>query len=127
VESDIEACHRLPLSKNVKNKTTPKRTVVRFTNRKNCDSLFRNEKKLYSINLEKIGLQNVKLYINNNLCPYYKLLWSKSKNLYDTNIINRFWVFNGTINVKIGENDTLIHKITHESDITALFPTANFK
>ena len=41
VESgDIEACHHLAKRKDGRG---PKRTIVRFVNRKNCESLHRNK------------------------------------------------------------------------------------
>ena len=41
-KNDIEACHRLKDRRNVDG---PKRTIVRFVNRKKCDLLHRNKKK----------------------------------------------------------------------------------
>ena len=70
---DIEACHRLKS----RNPTAIKRTIVRFINRKNCDNLHRNKKKLkdnteVKNKLKKIGIHN-NVFVNNNLCPYNKM------------------------------------------------------
>ena len=50
-ERDIEACHRLVKRKNDRG---PKRTIVRFVNRKYCDLLHRNKKRL-SDDYSKMG------------------------------------------------------------------------
>ena len=69
-KNDIEACHRL---KDRRNPTGPKRTIVRFINRKKCDALHRNKKKLKDDPVKDkirliLGSRN-KVFINANLCP----------------------------------------------------------
>ena len=94
---DIEACHRLKDRK--KKDGEPKRTIFRFVNRKACDDLHSSKKKLKENNvsnkLKKMGLDQGKIYVNNNLRPYNKFLWGKCKLLLSKNLIDRFWVFNG--------------------------------
>ena len=74
---DIEACHRL--KKNKKERTP--RTIVRFVNRKYCDLLHQRKKNLKHIDtkgkLSQLGIDN-DLFINCNLAPYSKYLWSHS-------------------------------------------------
>ena len=70
-KSDIEACHRLFRKKN---QPGPKKTIVRFTNRKNCELLLRSNKRFANTaTQEKAGMNN-RIYINSNLCSYYKFL-----------------------------------------------------
>ena len=98
---DIEGCHRLKKKKNNKG---PARTIVRFTNRRNCEQFMRQKKTLNSsAKLAGIGLDRHKIYINNNLCPYNRFIWSKAKELYDKKMLNRFWCFNGVINIAVNE------------------------
>ena len=40
------------------------------------------------------------LYINQSLCPYYRMLWSKTKTFYQKGKIDSFFVSIG--NIKIG-------------------------
>eukprot|EP00111_Clytia_hemisphaerica_P005889 TCONS_00017082-protein len=84
---DIEACHRL--KKNRKEKTP--RTIVRFVNRKFCDLLHQRKKNLSQIEtkgkLSQLGI-NDKLFINCNLAPYSRFLWSQCKKLYDGKLID---------------------------------------
>ena len=110
-EYDIEACHRL------KNNNT----IVRFTNRKICEDLFRGSKKLKEARtFRKAGLKD-KVYINNNLCPYYKFLWIKAKLLKQKNFISRYYTWNGIVHIKI-KDDSSPMRITHIIDLIRLFP-----
>lgn len=60
VPSDIVACHRLPGSTEGNSNNLPNRTIVRFNNRKFCDKLKLNQKKLKNIDLRHIGLKSGK-------------------------------------------------------------------
>ena len=53
-ENDIEACHRFG-KPDVRSKS--KKTVVRFVNRKNCNKIFENKKKLAKLNNNKLTLE----------------------------------------------------------------------
>ena len=125
--NDIEACHRL---KNTNGKLGPKKTIVRFVNRKKCESLHRNKKKLGSDDVKKILENNLDIkndiYINSNLCPYNKYLWGKCKRLYDNKMINRFWVYNGSIYYAL-DNDDDGSKVAHFSELENKFPNFNFE
>ena len=59
-----------------------------------------------------------KVFINENLCGYYKLLWSKSKKLFLEKNIASFWVTNGTVKIKL-LNDQ-VRSITHKVDLSVL-------
>ena len=72
--------------------------------------------------MEDIGLTgDSKVFINHSLCPYYRVLWSKSKVLLSKGKINRLMVSNGTVKVKISEISAPI-SITHADDFTKHFP-----
>ena len=127
-EEDIEACHRLK----DRNLNGPKRTIVRFVNRKICSKLHSKKKVLYDKHnysikgkLKDIGLTHGKIFINNNLCPYNKFLWGKCKHLHTEKIIDRFWVFNGHIYVADNENDKGT-KIDHFKTLQQIYPGFDF-
>ena len=82
----IEACHRVS-----KKSAT---VIVKFSRRKDYQQVLAVKKDLRKIKMEDVGLpgQN-KLFINKNLCPYYKVLWSKSKKLHSLGKINSFFYF----------------------------------
>ena len=84
-----------------------------------ADKVKLNKKKLKNIDHEKIGLSSgTKVFINENLCSYYKLLWSKCKKLFLEKMVALFWVKIGTVKIKL-LNDQ-IRSITHEVDLSAL-------
>lgn len=118
--NEIEACHRLPKGK--KDKTA--RTIVRFVNRKLCDSLHLNKKKLKEVDLNILGIHN-SIYINCNLCPYNKFLWGKCKQLHSSKLIDRFWIYNGNLFIACDENG-YGKKIQHFIDLQKEFPGYDF-
>ena len=72
-----------------------------------------------NIDHRKNGLSSgTKLFINESLCGYYKLLWSKCKKLFLEKKIALFWVTNGTVKIKL-LNDQ-VRSITHEVDLSTL-------
>ena len=116
--SDIEACHRL---KSRQGTTGPRRVIARFTNRKICEALLSKSKSFKNQEtFTKAGLKNV-IYINSNLCGYYKFLWGKAKYLFNQKSIYKFWIFNGTLNIKVNDQSASI-KITHLNDLVRIFP-----
>ena len=116
--SDIQACHRLKKKRNSKG---PRNVIVRFVNRKFCESLLRSNKSFKKQSVyQKAGLDE-KIYINNNLCNYNKFLWGKAKSLREKNLIHKFWCYNGTINVQVNDNDSAI-RIKHIDDLVEIFP-----
>ena len=121
--NDIEACHRLKKKKSDKG---PARTIVRFTNRKHSENFHRNKKSLKLYDLSKININN-KLFINCNLSPYNSMLWGKCKKLFVNNLINRYWVFNGHLNINYGQNDPINKKIEHLDDLIDIFPGFDFE
>ena len=75
---DIEGCHRLPLSRN--NAGGTKRVIVKFVNRKHSEDVLR---------LKKIISSRSKVFISNSLCPYYRFLWDKCKELQRRGIFSQ--------------------------------------
>ena len=117
-KNDIEACHRLSRRKK---DNGPRRIIVRFVNRKFAEKFMRKGNELRKPYIfEKADLTE-KIYINNNLCSYYRYLWGKVKSLYQKQLIDSFWVFNGSINLKfLDSNKTM--KVTHINDLIECFP-----
>ena len=72
---DIEACHRL---------ANNDRVIVKFLRRKDCDQVMSVKRDLRKVKLEDILLRGSNcIFISLSLCPYYRMLWSKSKRLFD--------------------------------------------
>ena len=80
------------------------------------------KKNLQKLKMEDIGLTgDNKVFINHSLCPYYRVLWSKSKVLLNMGKINRLMVSNGKIKVQISKISAPT-SITHADDFTKYFP-----
>ena len=71
---DIEDCHR------VGNKS---QTIIKFGKRKVLRQVLSARKDLSKVKMSDIDLtEQSTLYINESLCPYYRMLWLKTKILY---------------------------------------------
>ena len=116
---NIEACH--PLKSNDKNKI-----IVKFSKRKDCQAVLNNKKKLKNLTNEELGLsEGGKVFVNESLCKYYKLLWSLCKSLWKDKFIFAFWTVNGLLRLKIRQEGR-IHMISHLEDLKELFPEYEF-
>ena len=75
-----------------------------------------------------------KLFTNKNLCPYYQVLWSKSKKLHSLDKINSFFIYGSLklpyyfsgdrIEIKVTEN-SLPLSLTHVDDLGKYFLDIN--
>ena len=93
---DIEDCHR------VGNKG---QTIIKFGKRKVLRQVLRVRKDLNKVKMSDIDLTGQRtLSINQSLCPYYRMLWSKTKILYQKGKIDSFYVSNGNIKIRLQEN-----------------------
>ena len=112
--SNIEACYCITKKND--------RIIVKFSRRKDCQRVLSVKKNLQKLKMEDIGLTgDNKVFINHSLCPYYRVLWSKSKVLPSMGKINRLMVSNGTVKVNISEISAPI-STTHADDFTKYFP-----
>ena len=96
--------------------------TVKFSKRKDCQhvcSVKKDAKKLTMEDRELPG--NNKFFISRSLCPYYIMLWSKSKKLHSLSKIHKFCLFSDTIKIKVNENSSLL-SITHVDDFGKHFP-----
>ena len=102
---DIEGCHWLPLSRNSAGGT--KGVIVKFVNRKHSEDVLR---------LKKIISSRSKVFISNSLCPYYRYLWGKCKNLQRRGIFNQVFFLAAVATIKVSKNGPLA-KIYHENGL----------
>ena len=112
----VESCHRL------KSRSNRNAVIIKLSKRKDVMKVLHSKNKLKDLDLQDIGLGNV--YINESLCNHYKLIWSKSKMLYKRKVISSFFVSNGKVKIKVGENTDII-TLTHINDLVNLFPEIN--
>ena len=98
---DITGCHRLPLGRNAT--TTTKRVIVKFVNRKYSESTLQRKK---GINKKS------KMFVSHSLCPYYRFLLGKCKELQRKGRVNQAFFLGAIAMVRITENSPTI-KILH--------------
>ena len=109
--NDIEGCHRLPASRY--SRSDNKRVIVKFVNRKHSESLLYKKKSISSRDFSNI---NISGKISVSLCPYYRLIWGKCKDLQRRDKIDQVFC----LGVKLSESGNPL-KISHVTDI----PTFN--
>ena len=100
-------------------KTAFKKSDNQVIQTKDTNKIRAEKKKWKGKNLTSLGI-NTPVYINDNLCIYYKKLWAKYKKLHNNKLIYAFWTLNGSIKLKFSENGN-IHVITHNVDLEELF------
>ena len=67
-------CHRLGKYSN--------RVRITFSRRKDCKQVLQAKKDLKDLNTDDLNLpRGTKIFVNQSLCPCYRMLWSKSKRL----------------------------------------------
>ena len=111
---NVEACHRI----SSKNDTT----IIKLTRREDCQQILLVKRDLKNLEMEDVELpRGTKIFINQSLCKYYRILWSKCKKLYSLGKCHTFYVSNGNIKIKITENSQPL-TITHSSDFDKHFP-----
>ena len=122
---DIEACHRIgKASSNRENRNKgPRRTIVRFVNRKKCENILRNKKDLADIDKKKHKVG--KIYVNYSLCSMYRSIWWNCKKLHAAGRIFSFWVSGGVVRIKLEEKSNSI-PIVHQEDLRLEFPRFDF-
>ena len=111
----VEDCHRIP------SKGSPKIVILKLSCRKDSIQVLLNKNKLKQLKPESLNLPaSLKIYINESLCPYYEKLWTKCKKLWDAKRILSFWISNGSLRVKLVNENVSI--ITRDCDLEKLLP-----
>ena len=99
---------------------------MKFSRRKDYQNVRNKKKELRKLRMKEIGFLEVNpmVFVNQSLCTYYRVLWSKAKRLYSLKRISGFYVSGGTVKIKISEN-SLPLPITHVNDFKEHFPDVN--
>ena len=110
----IDVCHQLGKNND--------RVIVKFTRRKDCKQVPQVKKGLKDLTADDLDLpRGTKIFVNQSLCPYYRILWSKTKRLQSMGKINSFFISGGTVKIRIDENSKPL-AITHLDDLAINFP-----
>ena len=117
---EIKACHRLPS----KNRNVPKPIIVRFLSRKRRDEIV--SKRTVKADLSKYNLtSNTKLYLNDNLSPYFKKLVYFSCKLKSEGLLNRYKIDNSKLKIQLA-NEQRWKSIYHKEVFFKIFPDYEF-
>ena len=103
------------------------RDIVEFSNKKDSLQVLRVKKDLKSLDPTKLDFpEGMRIFINESLCAYYRGgLWIKYKKLKGMGKLNVLFVFNGTIKVKMLENDP-VKPVIHAADLKKMFSDIGF-
>ena len=117
---DIEACHRIGKSDH---KTSSKKTIVRFVNRKYCKKALLNRKNFAHINSEiKYNFKrNNQIFINESLTKVNESLAFCARKLKRAGVIYSSYTREGVVHVKKDEHEKAI-KVHHMNVLYDNFP-----
>ena len=110
--SYVGDCHWLPINGN-------KSVLSNFPNARMLIE-FEREKMVRRMNLLSLEIKTPE-YISDSLCRCYKVLRWKREKLWSSKFVHAFWVSNGSIKLKMADNDR-VHIIIHSNDVEELFP-----
>ena len=108
----IAAAHKLPDSKNVKN-----RLIVKFIQRDKGEELYKHRKNLVGKNishLPSVEDGNGKIFINESLTSYRKRLFGRIREYKRNNNLKYLWTSNGKIMLKVNDTSPTQAFVTHE-------------
>ena len=113
---DIEGCHRLSVSRY--SRDSNKRVIIKFVNRKHLQTLLQNKKIISSKDFSHLNVHG-NVFVSVSLCPYYRYIWGKCKDLQRRGKIYQVFCRGGTIAVQVIERKSA-REIFHECDILDL-------
>ena len=99
--NDFQACHRL---KNHSWSKGPAKTILLFVNRKHTIMALSKKKTAKDIDFSDIvGVSN-NIYIGENLCPAYRLIYDAAYKLLKRGTIKHLWSYKGIVHIRVTDN-----------------------
>lgn len=112
----VDAAHRLPN----KNKSKPSTLLLQFKHRDCRDAWLQAKKKIVTNNNIYNNGNGNRIYLNENMTPYYRdLFWKVRKHAKEKGF-KFVWFLRGKIMVKKNESDRDVFIVRKESDLTQL-------
>ena len=96
---DIEGCHQLPFSRNSRGH----------------DKIKNDKKRISGKNFEHVIVTN-KIFVSVSLCPYYRYIWGKCKDLQRQGKVHHFFCQGGIACINLSEDGSPV-KLHHISGI----------
>ena len=102
------------------------RVIVKFLRRKDCEQVHSVKNDIQKSTATDLDFPNttIKLYLNESLCPYYRILWSTSKALFTKGKIHSYFIWNGSVKIRL-KGKGLSIPITHTADFEMHFPAVD--
>ena len=123
-QGEIDACHRLP-SRNGGSKPV----ILRFVCRKRRNEVLFNSREGLKIDNKYFGQDHwghTKIYINENLSPYFKSISYHCRQLLKTGKLAKIKSDYGVSKIKLTEESHWI-KVNHDNVLMDLFPDEDFE
>ena len=116
--NDIEACHHLGKQKN-----KPRKTIIRFVNRKFAKKALLNRKGLKHANTSSLGLDSHKVFINKNFTHANSKIAFHSRSLKRNSLINKCYMKDGVVHIVCPDlQNGKVIKVFHLNTLLDLFP-----
>lgn len=120
--NDIEACHRLG-----KLKDKPRKTIVRFINRKFAKKSLLNRKNLKHVDTSSLNIDNRKVFINENLTRANSKIAFHARNLKRNSQIERCYTKDGMVHIASPDlQNGRVIKVLHLNALMEFFPEFDF-
>ena len=120
--NDIEACHRLGKQMN-----KPRKTIIRFVNRKFAKKALLNRKRLKHAETSSLGLDSHKFFINENLTRANSKITFHSRSLKRNSLIDKCYTKNGVVRIVCPDlQNGKVIKVFHLNTLMDLFPNFDF-
>ena len=115
-ESEIEAAHRIPN----RNKNKPSSVIIQFKHRNSRDKWLNEKKRIVTNdNMYRNGNRQ-RIYINENMTPYMKTLFWKTRNFAKENSFDYVWFRNGKIMMRKNKEEKEVIMIREDDDLLKL-------
>ena len=114
---DIEGCHRLPLSRN--SRGHDKRVIVKFVHRKCAEALLKDKKRISGKNFGHLIVTN-KVFASVSLCPYYRFIWGKCKDLQRQGKVHHVFCLGGIVCINYRRMEAQLNSIISTTFLTFL-------
>ena len=92
-----------------------KRVIGKFVNRKNAEALLKDKKWISGKSFGHLHVTN-KVFVSVSLCPYYRYIWGKCKDLQRQGKVHHVFCLGGIVCIKLSENGSPV-TLLHVSDI----------
>ena len=114
-QEQIETAHRIPN----RDKDKPSVLIIQFKHRESRNQWLEQKKRIVTNdNIYRNGNRR-RVYLNENMTPYYKNLFWKTKNYARSNNIKYVWFKNGKIMMRRSELDKEVRVVRNDEDLNS--------